>query len=207
VASNRSRSSERLVTAARIAVVVAAGYLLIADSAPYEGQTCVHPTEAVAFAVSGSCGPAGTIMLMAIENECGFSVAGGPAVGLPNSGRFEYSAAKGSLLSSPWTLSGDIAPAPRGADGAAPQDAGPGGPAGDAGQSSSDGGRLVTDAGTGPASDGAPYVPPPDGGDEPGFIRRVCKVQLADGGPRRLVCTDGGGSAAGTSCVADLSLL
>jgi hypothetical protein len=198
VESRASRSIERLRTAARVAALVGAGYFLVATSAPIiEPQSCVHPTETITVAVTGTCGPAGTIVLETLENECSISVHDAPAVGLPNAGRFANFEGKRkvSLLTSPWTLSGDIGfgvANDAGAGAGAPPDAATNVDA------DADGGR----SGDGGAPDGAPYVPPPLPSAFP-FTLRVCNAVVAPKQPLRLACTDD--RDAGATCTADLA--
>jgi hypothetical protein len=191
VESRASHSIERFVrTGARVAALVGTGYFLVATSSPIiEPQSCVHPTETITVAVTGSCGPAGTIVLETLENECSIAVHDAPAVGLPNAGRFAdfEGKRKVSLLTSPWTLSGDVGfgvadDAGARADAGSDTDAGP-----------RDGGAR---------DGGAPYVPPPAATPFP-FTLRVCKAVVVPKQPLRLDCTDD--RDAGAACTADLA--
>jgi len=155
----------------------------------------VHPKETITVAVTGSCGPAGTVVLETLENECSIAVHDAPAVGLPNAGRFVdfEGKRKVSLLTSPWTLSGDIGFGVA-VDAGARADAGT--------DTDTDAGPRDGDAPDGDAPDGAPYVPPPAPSSFP-FTLRVCKAQVAPKQPLRLDCTDD--RDAGAACTADLA--
>lgn len=95
---------------ARLAALLGTSYFLIATS-QYEPTSyhdvCNHPTQSVAFHVTGTCGPEGDVTMISLANDCAISVQGGGAVGLPTAGRF--ASAPGttvSLTSNAWSLSG-----------------------------------------------------------------------------------------------------
>ncbi len=164
---------------ARLAVMGATSYFLIATSAPREphapdtqtqtsSQYCYHSAETRAFHVTGTCGPEGDITVMSDYNDCAIAVRGGPAVGLPSAGRFDGTSGQSvSLGTSSWRISGYL---PEGTLKSVP-DAGPftvvpsdAGPSG----TPSDGGRDVgvfivsSDAAADPRDAGSFIVTAPD---------------------------------------------
>jgi len=194
---------DRLRAGARAALVLATSYFLVATSSPgpTPPQSCVHPTERLMVAVSGGCGPAGTIMLETLENECGITVYGATPVDLPSAGRFaDFGGTRTvSLETSSWTLSGYLAASGGGGDAGVASDAGGGsdggvGPGADAGDASS--------AGDGAASDGPIYVPPPAGSSFTTPTLRTCKAVPVPKTPLTLDCSDDGIAA----CTANLDL-
>ena len=66
------------------ATLAATAVLLIADST----RECPHPALEASFAVSGDCGPAGTVRVRSLEESCGVDVENAEAVNLPPSGQF-----------------------------------------------------------------------------------------------------------------------
>jgi hypothetical protein len=105
----------------RLAALLATSYLLIATSyVPPENcgsgggcggtggsQVCEHLSETATFRVSGACGPEGDVVVSSAAGECGITVQGAGAVGLPSAGRFETREHRAvSLSQDVWTLSG-----------------------------------------------------------------------------------------------------
>jgi hypothetical protein len=71
---------------AATATLAATAVLLVADSA----RECAHPAVQASFAVSGDCGPAGTIRVRSAEESCELDVENAEAVNLPVSGQFSH---------------------------------------------------------------------------------------------------------------------
>jgi hypothetical protein len=89
-----------------VATLGATALLLIADSV----EKCPHPEQRITFAVSGNCGPAGTLRFSIPEDRCDFEAEGADAVDLPPIGRFRSDGSNKpsyDLLQSGWSLSGD----------------------------------------------------------------------------------------------------
>ena len=189
--------------AARLSVLMATTYVLVATSQPYERPVaCLHLREQVSFDVVGTCGPPGVITVITEEDECGIAVVGAGAVGLPAGGSFDVTRGENDtgLLRFPWTLSGYLTPARAdgGADGGVDavsdgasdvnSEVGPvadaSGDAGDAGSSS------AGSSGDG-GSDAAPAVTvvPVPGTRAAGLGEtRECKVAVVASGIAQLVC-------------------
>jgi hypothetical protein len=206
MASPPSPSSDRRLTvaglAARVVALAATALVLIATTAPEQPpQVCLHPAVASTFAVSGSCGPAGDIVVESAADSCAIAVSGAAAVGLPAAGRFVSPPGEHpvTLLATPWTIS-DLVPADAvvsdgGAGGADAADGGAadGRPAdaGTGGDARAPDAAAVAPADAGAARDaasidtGAPFTPAPDARPS-GLVKRSCKVEVMDAGPSPL---------------------
>lgn len=123
----------RLGLAGRLATLLGTSYFLIATSEtdpnmppthtdPPSG--CTHADIKIPYLVTGSCGPAGSIVLVSPANECAISLQGAAALGLPSAGRFDSSRGNNPDPSTGgWSLAGYL---PEGAATALPSaDAGP----------------------------------------------------------------------------------
>jgi hypothetical protein len=105
----------RLALVGRLAALVGTSYFLIASGEyddppggiPASGQACNHLDLKASYRVSGSCGPAGQIVIVSPANECALSVQGAAEVGLPSAGRFDSGGSSGvSLSNGGWSLAG-----------------------------------------------------------------------------------------------------
>ncbi len=123
------RLRARLALAGRLATLLGTSYFLIATSQtlPDErepGDMCKHRDLEIAYQVTGSCGPAGQVVLISPAAECAISLQGAGELGLPSAGRFESNKEEDSKPSKgQWTLAGYL---PEGAATSLPAgDAGP----------------------------------------------------------------------------------
>lgn len=123
----------RLGLAGRLATLLGTSYFLIATSETETTQPpthtdppsqCTHADMRIPYLVTGSCGPAGQIVLISPANECAVSLQGAAALGLPSAGRFDSSGGNNPDPSKGgWSLAGYL---PEGAASALPSaDAGP----------------------------------------------------------------------------------
>jgi hypothetical protein len=120
----------RLALAGRLATLLGTSYFLIATSyveptVPNQsGPACEHRDFRVTYQVTGSCGPAGPIVMISPADECAIGIQGATDLGLPSAGRFtSTSDGKFDLSKGGWTLAGYL---PEGAASALPSaDAGP----------------------------------------------------------------------------------
>lgn len=104
-----------------IATLGGTALLLLADSA----RRCPQPGQSVRFAVSGNCGPSGTLALSVERDQCYFKVEGAEALGLPKEGDFGESInGQYNLQQGGWVLKGYADAPPAGVD-AGTSDGGP----------------------------------------------------------------------------------
>jgi len=120
-----SRLRRAVFLAPRLAALLATSYLLVATSyVPPDDcsggagcgghggsggltDVCHHLDESVPFHVTGTCGPAGDIVVTSTADECIIVVQGAGAVGIPPAGRFEAREHQVvDLILDVWTLSG-----------------------------------------------------------------------------------------------------
>jgi hypothetical protein len=162
----------RLALAGRLATLLGTSYFLIATEYTEPvmpnstGQICEHPNIRVTYQVTGSCGPAGPIVMISPKDECAIGIQGAADLGLPSAGRFtspndnSFDLSKGR-----WTIDGYL---PEGAASALP---------------SPDAGPFTVTTGPGGTPSGDPVA-------HDALVVRKCQAQTSSSGVISLVCSD-----------------